>query len=328
MATTELSPHDFLTLLQFTKDLARSAGELIRHGSTEILQAGDVDEKKNSVDLVTEWDVRVEELVKSEISKQWPSFNFIGEETYAAGTGDRPALTDQPTFCVDPIDGTTNFVHGFPFVCISLGLLYKKQPVLGVIYNPFLDQLYYGLKGQGAFVVLPSSPQPIPLPLAAPRPLESLSQALLGVEWGSDRRSAVMTRKSASFVRLAGDGKEIKGGKMAHSLRSMGSAALNYGSVAQGGLDIYWEIGCFPWDVCAGIVIALEAGCYVTGSRDFFLAHRDEDPSAFTDWDELIWSRKYIVIRAIADTEHEKGRDAQRRIVEDFYNTVEEWDAI
>ncbi|KAF8589150.1 hypothetical protein K439DRAFT_1613038 [Ramaria rubella] len=326
MAVCDLTPQDFSKLLEFTKDLARSAGELIRRGSTAILQEGNVDEKKNSVDLVTEWDVKVEELVRSEIAKSWPDFSFIGEESYSAG--ERPPLTEKPTFCVDPIDGTTNFVHGFPFVCISLGLIYKKQPVMGVIYNPFLDQMYYGLKGQGAFVVLPSSPQPIPLPLAKPRPLLSLSQALLGVEWGSDRSASVMTRKSASFVRLAGDGKEIKDAKMAHSIRSMGSAALNYGCVAQGSLDIYWEIGCWPWDVCAGIVIAQEAGCYVTGSREFFLSHRDEDPPQFKDWDELIWGRKYIVIRAIADTPTEKGRDAQRRIVGDFYNSVEEWDAI
>ncbi|KAF8499450.1 myo inositol monophosphatase [Gautieria morchelliformis] len=321
-----MAAQDLTTLLDFTKKLAWSAGELILRGSTAILREGNVDEKKNSVDLVTEWDVKVEELVRSEIAKTWPAFNFIGEESFSSGS--RPPLTDEPTFCVDPIDGTTNFVHGFPFVCISLGLIYKKQPVLGVIYNPFLDQMYYGLKGQGAFLSVPSSPQPIPLPLAKLRPLPSLSQALLGVEWGSDRSSSVMTRKSDSFIRLAGDGKEIPNGKMAHSLRSIGSAALNYGCVAQGGLDVYWEIGCWPWDVCAGIVIALEAGCYVTGSRDFFLAHRDEDPSQFTDWDEILWGRKYIVIRAIADTPTEKGRDAQRRLVDEFYKSVEEWDAI
>lgn len=62
----------------------------------------------------------------------------IGEESYSAGD---EHLTDEPTFCVDPIDGTTNFVHGFPFACVSIGLIYEKQPVVGVIFCPFLDQL-------------------------------------------------------------------------------------------------------------------------------------------------------------------------------------------
>ncbi|MCF1193534.1 hypothetical protein LRR18_18260, partial [Mangrovimonas sp. AS39] len=86
-----------------------------------------------------------------ELSKKYAGFNFIGEESYAAGA--REPLTNEPTFCVDPIDGTTNFVHGFPHVCVSIGLIYEKSPVLGVIYNPFLDQLYYAAKGQGAYVV-------------------------------------------------------------------------------------------------------------------------------------------------------------------------------
>jgi myo-inositol-1(or 4)-monophosphatase len=76
MAASELTSKDLTTLLEFTKSLARSSGELIRRGSVAILQEGNVDEKKNSVDLVTEWDVKVEELVRNEISKNWPNFNL------------------------------------------------------------------------------------------------------------------------------------------------------------------------------------------------------------------------------------------------------------
>ena len=76
MAASQLTPQDFATLLDFTKNLARSAGELIKKGSIAILQEGNVDEKKNSVDLVTEWDVKVEELVRGEISRCWPTFNL------------------------------------------------------------------------------------------------------------------------------------------------------------------------------------------------------------------------------------------------------------
>jgi myo-inositol-1(or 4)-monophosphatase len=324
MSVPALTAADLQSLLTFTVDLARTAGALILEGAEAMAQQSDVGEKKNSVDLVTEYDVRVEDLVKEQISKTYPNFKFIGEESYAAGS--RPPLTDEPTFCVDPIDGTTNFVHGFPFVCISLGLIYKKRPVLGVVYNPFLDHLYTGLKGQGAFLVRGASP-PRRLPLATPKSLPSLSQAQIAVEWGSDRARATLDGKSSSFLRLAGNPAQgVQGGRMAHSLRSMGSAALNFSMVAQGGLDMYWEIGCWPWDVCAGIVIAEEAGGVVVGSHAAFAASSSD--ATFGDvGEEVLTGRKYVVVRAIADSPTEKGRDAQKRIIKEFYETVEDVEA-
>lgn len=203
----------------------------------------------------------------------------IGEESYAAGS--RPPLTDAPTFCVDPIgkhhpsviivtpstdsnviDGTTNFVHGFPYACVSIGLIDKRKPVLGVIYNPFLDSMYTGVKGQGSHLTQRGQ-GPLKLPLAVPRPLPSLSQALIGkcsltaasctmlnfisyfsgIEWGSDRSANLIRLKGDAFMRLAGNPKAgVEGGQMAHSLRSLGSAALNFSMVAQGGLDLYWWV--------------------------------------------------------------------------------------
>ena len=135
-------------------------------------------------------------------------------------------------------------MHGFPHSCVSIGFIFSKRPVLGVLYNPFLDQLYTAYKNGGAFLAQCGRP-PVRLPLAQPPPpLPSLSQALIGVEWGSDRSADLVHKKGESFKRLAGDPKTgVDRGKMAHSLRSLGSAALNYGMVAQGGLDIYWEIG-------------------------------------------------------------------------------------
>ena len=162
--------------------------------------------------------------------------------------------------------GTTNFIHGFPFVAISLGLIYKKGPVLGVIYNPFLDYLYTGIKGQGSYLSKNKRP-PQKLPLSAPRPLPSLSQALIAVEWGSDRSQTAAGSKAESFLRLAGDpnhAKPVEGGRMAHSLRSLGSAALNFSMVAQGGMDMYWYAAvvfvalasCLTIDPCR------EIGCW------------------------------------------------------------------
>lgn len=157
-------------------------------------------------------------------------------------------------------------------------------------------------------------------------PLASLLKRCpeIAVEWGSDRSSKTITAKSDSFSRLAGNSAQgVIGGKMVHSLRSVGSAALNYALVAQGGLDLYWwgspvslsramliderpstsrEIGCWPWDVCAGIVIAEEAGGVVTGSHDVFAATSESDAEFGDVTEEILTGRKYIVVRAIADS--------------------------
>ncbi|KAB5594552.1 Myo-inositol-1(or 4)-monophosphatase [Ceratobasidium theobromae] len=321
----ELEAADIATLYTFCQELAKSAGAIILQGSKAILgqkgqQDHGVNEKKNAVDLVTEWDVRVEEFVKKEIKENYPDFAFIGEESYSAG--DQNPITDSPTFCVDPIDGTTNFVHGFPYACISIGVIYRRSPIIGVIYNPFLDQLYHGLKGQGSYLVSPLHPNPLRLPLSNPAPLRSLSEAQIAVEWGSDRSKQVIEAKTRSFARLVGDGSSkgsVEGGKMVHSLRSLGSAALNFAHVASGGLDIYWEIGCWPWDVCAGIVIAQEAGGLVGGASDTALTGTVDE--------NILTGRKYIVIRDIADAQEESGLDAQKRLIREFYETVEEWAA-
>ncbi|QRV94846.1 Myo-inositol-1(Or 4)-monophosphatase [Ceratobasidium sp. AG-Ba] len=318
----KLDATEISNLYDFCQKLARSAGAIILKGSRTILeqkgQQGSANEKKNAVDLVTEWDVKVEEFVKQQIKEAYPSFAFIGEESYSAG--DQNPITDAPTFCVDPIDGTTNFVHGFPYACISIGVIYESSPLVGVVYNPFLDQLYHGLKGHGSYLVSPLHPSPLRLPLSSPAPLHSLSDAQIGIEWGSDRSREVMEAKARSYVRLAGDGSSkgrVEGGRMAHSLRSLGSAALNFAYVASGGLDIYWLASARPWDVCAGVVIAQEAGGFVSGPS--------EVPLTGVVDAQILAGRKYIVIRGIADTPKEAGLDAQKRLIKEFYETVEEW---
>ncbi|KAF8492820.1 inositol monophosphatase [Russula emetica] len=324
--TSPLTPTELQEILGFTTDLARKAGALILEGSHAIQRAsgpGSVGEKKNAVDLVTEYDVKVEELVRNDIARAYPRFHFVGEESYSSGT--RPPLTDSPTFFVDPIDGTTNFVHGHPYACISIGLVDQRIPVLGVIYNPFLEQLYRGVRGAGSFLhthtpVLVTgtdtelgAPQRLPLAPASARPLPSLAGTLIAVEWGSDRTQEAIRRKADSFSRLAA---APPNGVMAHSLRSVGSAALNIALVAQGALDMYWEIGCWPWDVCAGIVIAQEAGGFVTGSKD--------TPHDGVVTESILTGRRYLIIRGVAGISGESSLDAQRRIAREFYDTVED----
>lgn len=268
-----------------------------------------------AVDIVTETDQAVERLVSSRLSTLYPSYSFVGEETYVAG---ETKITDAPTFIVDPIDGTTNFLHGFPQACISLGFAVDKIPSVGVVYNPFLDVLYTGIKGHGAFVqrnaslaasgVLKSGAEgaeKIRLPASgkgdgskAP-PLEGLGTALVAIEWGSSRDGTNYDVKTETFRKLAGS--EKIGGAMVHSLRSLGSAALNLCAVAAGELDAYWEGGCYAWDVCAGWCILSEAGGIMASANP-------------GDWDPALDARVYLAVRGAP-----KG---QKEIVEEFWKVV------
>lgn len=304
-----MSELDLDEIYNFTIKLARDAGDMIKAGQQRRFEMESTQEEKlNSVDLVTEVDKAVEEFITRKIKHAYPSHKFIGEETYA---GEK--ITDEPTWIVDPIDGTTNFVHGYPMVCTSIGLTVKGVPVIGVIYNPFLDQLYSAAKGRGAWLN-----EHVHLPVTGKsKPLTDLGQALIAVEYGSSRSSPTLPSKCKTFQTLAASKDE--GGKMAHSLRSAGSAAINIALVASGGLDIYWEIGCWPWDVCAGICILYEAGGVAFGSKSKPL-------SGEVDAD-LLAGRKYLFIRGIKATETESELEVQQRFAKEFYDTTEDVDA-
>ncbi|PWZ02284.1 hypothetical protein BCV70DRAFT_235873 [Testicularia cyperi] len=308
----------------FAVELAKKAGAAIIAGSSKRFESSaGFDEKKNTADLVTETDQATEELVKREISTKYPDHDFIGEESWAAGQ--EGVIGDKITWIVDPIDGTTNFVHGFPYTCISVGVVVGKKPAIGVVYAPFLEYLYSARTGNGAFLSTPQSPTPRRLPLAKPQPLPSLRQALIAFEWGSDRRKHILDQKLNSFAKITGDPDSVGGGKMCQGVRSMGSAALNFSNVAAGNIDLYWEIGCWAWDVCAGVVIAQEAGCAVVGSKK--AAAEAAQGSSFNDvTPELLTGRKYVVVRAISPGQNESETDAQKRILNEFYGCVDEWD--
>ncbi|CAD6884875.1 unnamed protein product [Tilletia controversa] len=313
-------------VLDFCIDLARKAGAEINAGSEKRLKEGTaIDIKLNTADLVTETDQAVEKLVMEAIKAKYPSHKFIGEESYSAG--EKAELTDEPTWIVDPIDGTTNFTRAnFPFTCISIGFVYKTQPVIGVVYAPRLDHLYYGLSGQGSFLVSPQFKEPRRLPLTKPLPLPSLRQALMALEWGSLRDRATMEKKLGFFERLVGDGDDgVKGGQMLQGVRSLGSAALNFSQVGAGTLDAYHEIGVWSWDVCAGIVIAREAGAVVIGAKSEL--SKINEPEFFGSISpEVLQGRKYLVVRSIADTPEEKGRAAQIRTIKAIYGALDEWE--
>ncbi|SNX84483.1 related to quinic acid utilisation protein QUTG (inositol-1(or 4)-monophosphatase) [Melanopsichium pennsylvanicum] len=322
-------------LYTFAIDLARKAGRAIVDGSSRRFStpasASSFDHKKNTADLVTETDQAVEALVKKEISTKYPHHNFIGEESWAAG--EENGIPDNGVvWIVDPIDGTTNFVHAFPYTCISIGIVVDKVTTIGVVYAPFMDTLYHAAKGKGAYISSPHFQTPRKLPLTDPAPLENINQALVAFEWGSDRRSEILSKKLSSFAKITGDPTGgVIGGKMAQGVRSLGSAALNFCHVASGNLDLYWEIGCWAWDVCAGVVIAQEAGAAVVGSQKHANEVIDDqgteqDAKFNLVTTQVLTGRKYVVVRAIDGQNKSNNVKAQKHLLKEFYSCVDEWD--
>ncbi|KAK8148304.1 hypothetical protein G3M48_010461 [Beauveria asiatica] len=274
--------------------VAHEAGRMILAANPADIAAGT---KLNAVDIVTEADQAVEKMVASKLSAAFPSVAFMGEETYKPGM----KLGPEPTFVVDPIDGTTNFIHGFPNACISLGLAIDRKPCVGVIYNPWQDLLYTAIRGHGAFATRGGTGATARrLPLAAtPRPLTGLGTALVGVEWGSVRDGPNFDVKVETFRRLGASTET--GGAMVQSMRSLGSAALNLAAVAAGELDLYWEGGCWAWDVCAGWCILEEAGGRMASGNP-------------GDWAPEVDGRVYLAVRGAP-----AGQD---EIVEEFWKLM------
>jgi myo-inositol-1(or 4)-monophosphatase len=289
MASTSL---DYNEIHDFLIQIARRAGEMVTSATPAISGHGT---KKNSADLVTETDQAVEAMVSAELRARYPEIGFMGEETYKPGD----ALTARPTFIVDPIDGTTNFFHGHPYMCVSLGMAVDKKPVVGVIYNPWTEQLYTGITGQGSFLTEGKTGEKKRLPLRSPEPLRDLSHCLIAVEWGSDRDGNDYDVKVKTFRKLCASKDE--GGAMVHGIRSLGSAELNLCGVAAGHLDLYWETGCWAWDVCAGWVILEEAGGRMVGAHP-------------GDWEPAVDQRRYFGVR---------GGEGQKEIIEEFWGCVE-----
>lgn len=187
-------------------------------------------------------------------------------------------------------------------MAISLGLSINLTPTIGIVYNPFTQTLYSAIKGHGShltqFLLNPTN-QRQKLPLHPATPLETLNTCLVAVEWGSDRSGNDFAVKSQTFAKLA-ESKDHNGG-MVHGLRSLGSAALNLCAVASGDIDVYWEAGCWAWDVCAGWVILSEAGGMVV----------DANPG---NWTPRIDERRYLAVR---------GGEGQRELVEEFWGLVQ-----
>ncbi|PHJ18824.1 inositol monophosphatase 1, partial [Cystoisospora suis] len=132
--------------VNLVQEIAREAGAMVRSHFFEREKI--VDTKDSPADLVTEIDKEVENKLKERISAAFPEHRFLCEESCALDE----RLTDAPTWVIDPIDGTTNFVHTLPFTCVSIAFVVKKETLLGVVYAPILDEMFTAEKGKGAFL--------------------------------------------------------------------------------------------------------------------------------------------------------------------------------
>ncbi|XP_031232199.1 inositol monophosphatase 1 isoform X1 [Mastomys coucha] len=224
--------------MDFAVILARQAGEMIREA---LKHEVDVMIKSSPADLVTETDQKVENMIFSSIKKKYPCHCFIGEESVAAG--EKTVFTDKPTWIIDPIDGTTNFVHRFPFVAVSIGFVVNKEMEFGIVYSCVEDKMYTGRRGKGAFCngqKLQVSQQ------------EDITKSLLVTELGSSRKPETLRIILSNMEKLCSI--------PIHGIRSVGTAAVNMCLVATGGADAYYEMGIHCWDMAGAGIIVTEAG--------------------------------------------------------------------
>ncbi|XP_058833095.1 inositol monophosphatase 1-like [Topomyia yanbarensis] len=197
-------------------------------------------EKSSNIDLLTETDQQVERLLMDGITAKYPDHKFIGEEETSAGK--QAVLENAPTWIIDPVDGTMNFVHSFPHSCISIALLVNKVAEIAIIHNPVLNQTFTARRGKGAFM---NGKQ---IRVSGETRLE---HALATTEFGTSRdeeKTAVVLENIGKLIRVI------------HGMRSLGSAALNIAMVALGGADFNYEFGIHAWDIAAGDLLVREAG--------------------------------------------------------------------
>jgi len=225
------------------KQVAKEAGVRIKEAfekrKKNTAKSSDI-EFKSRLDLVTETDKAIEEFAKCQFLSSFPSHSFLGEESVAAGQ--KCELSDNPTWIVDPIDGTTNFVHGVPWSCISIGLAIKKEVVVGVVFNPMLDELFEAVKGKGALL------NGVPIQSSSHT---ELHHVLIATGFPTERDTPKVEYITQNLKAVLFQVRDI---------RRLGSAALDICSVACGRLDAYFEYHIHAWDIAAGVLIAEEAG--------------------------------------------------------------------
>lgn len=215
--------------------IARAAGDLL----AAHLGGARTVELKGAINLVTEMDRRAEELIVESLQKTFPDFAIIAEEG-----SDRRAESGYAWY-VDPLDGTTNYAHGLPVFCVSMGLWRGEQPICGIVYHPMGRELFTASSGGGAYL----NGHPLSVSQTA-----DLGHAILATGFPYDIRDSEFDNLD-HFARFA---------KTARAIRRMGAAALDLAWTAAGRFDGFWEMKLSPWDFAAATILCREAGALVT----------------------------------------------------------------
>jgi len=247
---------DYLTPMQ---DVAREAGSLLMSyfGKVAI-------EYKGDVDLVTAADRNAEELIVARIRKQWPGHDLIGEE------GSRQETGSDFRWYIDPLDGTTNFAHGYPVFCVSIALEHRNERIAGVVFDPTRNEMFAAVKGGGARLN--------DLPINVSKTCR-LAESLVATGFPSHKRHKNPNIHFYHQITLR-----------SHGVRRAGSAALDLCYVACGRYDAYWEFNLNPWDTAAGVLLVQEAGGKVTNfaAGPFAIDSREVLASNVLLHDELV----------------------------------------
>ena len=199
-----------------------------------------IQRKSFAWDLVTEADKESEEIILQLLSEKYPSHTILSEES-----GLTQAKESKYCWVVDPLDGTTNYTHQYPMVSVSVALTFQGEPIVGVVYNPILNEMFQAGRGLGSTL----NQQSIHV-----SKISSLENSLLATGFAYDRAKTVDTNYP-EFCHLTHHSQGVRRG---------GSAAIDLAYVAAGRLDGYWERGLHPWDIAAGIILIEEAGGKVT----------------------------------------------------------------
>jgi len=222
---------------------------VIEIGQIQVNSLGSADlgiaTKSSAIDLVTEVDRKSEAILINRIRENFPEHNILSEE---AGLKDQ---SSRYCWVIDPLDGTTNYAQGLPIFAVSIALQYQNKTLLGLVYAPVLKQMFWAVKGQGAFLNGER---------LAVGPKSELLESVLATGFPYDR--AVHPDNNVNYFSYLLT--------KVRAIRCMGSAAYDLANVAAGNLDGYWELNLSPWDVAAGALLVEEAGgrvIYLTEKR-------------------------------------------------------------
>ncbi|EDO16365.1 hypothetical protein Kpol_1051p13 [Vanderwaltozyma polyspora DSM 70294] len=288
-------PINYKEIEEFLCKLAlEKVGPIIKSKSGT-LQEYDLKTGSRRVDIVTAIDKQVEAIIWETVKKEYPDFKFIGEESYIKNV---TKITDEPTFIIDPIDGTTNFVHDFPFSCTSMGLTVDKIPVVGVIFNPHINLLVSASKSNGVRVNGKEFDYKDKLKSMGPL---VLNKSIVALQPGSAREGSNFICKMKTYQNLLDCEKGF-----IHGFRNLGSSAMTLAYIALGKLDSYWDGGCYCWDVCAGWCILNETGGTIVGAND-------------QEWQIGVNNRTYLAVRGC----FESTSGEQKKYIKDFWSCVD-----